>query len=82
MRLKNKIAVITGGASGIGGAGTRMFSAEGATVVVLDINDNAGNLLAAELSNVIYIKTDISDEHSVKSAFKEIADKYAFSRQP
>ena len=76
MRLKNKIAVITGGASGIGGAGTRMFSAEGATVVVLDINDNAGNLLAAELSNVIYIKTDISDEHSVKSAFKEIADKY------
>ena len=76
MRLKNKIAVITGGASGIGGAGTRMFSAEGATVVVLDINDTAGNLLAAELSNVIYIRTDISDEHSVKSAFKEIAEKY------
>ena len=42
MRLENKVAVITGGASGIGEAGTRCFAAEGASVVMLDVNENAG----------------------------------------
>lgn len=76
MKLKNKIAVITGGASGIGGAGTRLFAAEGAAVIVLDINDKAGQALESELSDVMYIHTDISSEASVKNAFARIAEKY------
>ena len=76
MRLDNKIAVITGGASGIGGAGTRRFAAEGATVVILDINDPAGKTLESELDNVVYIHTDISQEASVKDAFDQIANTY------
>ncbi len=76
MKLKNKIAVITGGASGIGEAGTRRFTSEGAYVVILDVNEEAGKALEAELSNVWFIKTDISDEVSVKAAFKKIADKF------
>ena len=76
MKLENKIAVITGGASGIGAAGTRRFSAEGATVIILDVNEKAGNALTEDLANVFFIKTDISDEYSVKSAFEKIAEKY------
>ncbi|MBE6964622.1 MAG: SDR family oxidoreductase [Ruminococcaceae bacterium] len=76
MKLKNKIAVITGGASGIGEAGTRRFTSEGAYVVILDVNEEAGKALEAELSNVWFIKTDISDEVSVKAAFEKIADKF------
>ena len=76
MRLENKIAVITGGASGIGGAGARRFAAEGARVIVLDINDQAGKALEAEFANVTYMHTDISVEASVKDAFGKIADIY------
>ena len=57
--LTGKVAVITGGASGIGEFGTRRFAAEGATVIMLDINETAGNNLANELDNVFFIKTDI-----------------------
>lgn len=76
MKLKDKIAVITGGASGIGEAGTRRFSAEGAQVVILDVNEAAGKALEVELPGVWFIKTDISDEASVKSAFGKITEKY------
>lgn len=80
MMLKNKIAVITGGASGIGEAGTRRFADEGAVVIMLDVNENAGIALEKELcekgQKAWFIKTDISDENSVKSAFDQIAEKY------
>ena len=75
MKLKNKIAVITGGAAGIGEAGTRKFSEEGAYVFILDVNETAGKALEHELSDVCFIKADISDEASVKSAFDKIAKK-------
>lgn len=76
MRLREKIAVITGGASGIGAAGTIAFATEGATVIILDVNEKAGMLLASKLNNVMYINTDISEEDSVRSAFKVIEEKY------
>lgn len=80
MRLENKIAVITGGASGIGEAGTRIFAKEGAEVIILDVNEEAGNALSDELSakghKVWFIKTDISREEDVKSAFGKIGEKY------
>ena len=76
MRLREKIAVITGGASGIGAAGTIAFATEGATVIILDVNEKAGMLLASKLNNVMYINADISEEDSVKSAFKVIEEKY------
>lgn len=74
MKLKDKIAVITGGAAGIGEAGTRRFAAEGARVFVLDVNEVAGAALESELESVRFIKTDISDESSVKAAFEEIEE--------
>ncbi len=76
MKLKNKIAVITGGAAGIGEAGTRRFSEEGAYVFILDVNEAAGKKLEDELPDVCFIKTDISDESSVKAAFEKISEKF------
>lgn len=80
MRLRNKVAVITGGASGIGGAGTEVFAKEGADVIILDVNQTAGHLLEQTLiakgKKVWFLKTDISDEASVKDAFEKIKERY------
>lgn len=60
-RLTGKVAIITGAASGIGKAGARLFVAEGAKVVMTDIQD--GTTAAAELGNAaIFRKHDVTDE--------------------
>lgn len=63
-RLENKVAVITGGARGIGEATVRRFLAEGASVVFGDINDELGPALATELTDagqqVVFVKGDVS----------------------
>ncbi len=48
-RLKGKVAIVTGGASGIGAATLRRLAAEGASVVCADINDEAGAAVVAKL---------------------------------
>ena len=63
MRLSGKTAIVTGGAGGIGRGITRAFVAEGARVLVVDINDEAGEALAAELGDAVrYLNSDISVE--------------------
>jgi 3alpha(or 20beta)-hydroxysteroid dehydrogenase len=60
-RLEGKVAIITGAASGIGKAGARLFVAEGAKVVMTDVQDGAA--IAAELGNsAIFRKHDVTDE--------------------
>lgn len=64
MRLKNKVALITGGASGIGKASAILFAKEGAKIIIADVNDDEGHKLKKEiLSNggeVIYVHADVS----------------------
>ena len=48
MKLKDKVAIITGGASGIGEAGTRIFALLGATVCIFDVNETLGERLSDE----------------------------------
>jgi NAD(P)-dependent dehydrogenase (short-subunit alcohol dehydrogenase family) len=62
-RLKGKVALITGGASGIGEATARLFVEEGASVMVADIQDDRGKRLADELgARAGYVHTDVSQE--------------------
>lgn len=61
--LTGRVAIVTGGARGIGGAVTRLFAARGAHVVIADMMDEAGHELAAELGgNVSFEHLDVSDE--------------------
>lgn len=61
-RLEGKIAIVTGAAQGMGEAHARRFVAEGARIVITDINEAAGNALAAELgANAMFAPLDVSD---------------------
>jgi 3alpha(or 20beta)-hydroxysteroid dehydrogenase len=52
-RLSNRVAIVSGGASGIGAATCQRLVAEGARVVIADINETAGNKLAGELGDTV-----------------------------
>ncbi|AIY18834.1 SDR family oxidoreductase [Pimelobacter simplex] len=66
-RLAGKVAVVTGGASGIGAGTVRAFHAEGARVVVADVQAEAGAALVAELGErTLFHRTDVRDEASVR----------------
>jgi 3-oxoacyl-[acyl-carrier protein] reductase len=70
MRLKDKVAIITGAASGIGRASALMFAKEGASVVVSDIEDAAGQETADQIissgGKAIYVHADVSKETQVQ----------------
>ena len=70
MNLTNKIAIVTGGASGLGEATTRNLVANGAKVLVMDLNMDRGKALVAELGKdkIIFDKTDVTSESQVKEA--------------
>lgn len=71
MRLKNRVAIVTGGANGIGRATVETFVREGARVVIADIDEKAGNQLAETLNSaansVRFIKTNMADRTSVEA---------------
>jgi NAD(P)-dependent dehydrogenase (short-subunit alcohol dehydrogenase family) len=68
-RLDGKVAVITGGASGIGAAAVRLFIQEGARVIIADMQEDKGLQLAEELDdNAVFIRTDVSQAEAVKAA--------------
>jgi len=67
-RLDNKIAVITGGASGIGKGSVKLFVEEGARVVFGDIQDDLGIALSDELGpNALYLHTNVRKESDIKA---------------
>lgn len=68
-RLDGKVAVITGGASGIGRASVQLFVEEGARVVIADIMEDRGRALADEVGkNAVFLRADVSREDDVKAA--------------
>ena len=75
-RLLNKTAIITGGASGLGKAAVHKFAAEGAAVSIWDVNDEAGNQLAEELTgkrfSAEYLNVNVADYDLVAEKVNEV----------
>ena len=77
MRLKDKIALITGGAAGIGYATTRRFIEEGARVVICDVNQKAGEDAVRDLgTKADFYRVDVTDRASVNSWVESVLEKY------
>ncbi|HEY0162757.1 MAG TPA: SDR family oxidoreductase [Edaphobacter sp.] len=70
--LENKIALVTGGASGIGAATSRELTRAGAKVIIADVNFAAAESLAAELAGARAVKMDVTDSASIALAFSSI----------
>ena len=77
MRLKDKIALITGSARGIGQATAELFHKEGAIVIISDIRDKEGEELAYKLGErVEYIQLDVRNENSWSRATEYLKNKF------
>ena len=78
-RLEGKVAVITGGASGMGFATVRRFLAEGARVVVADLNDEVGTAAVRDLEagdDVRFVRCDVAEEADVAGAIATAVDAF------
>ena len=78
MRLKDKVAVITGAARGIGAAFAKGFAREGAKLVIGDIRDGSPTVAAIEKAGgeAIYVKTDVREQEQCNALAKAAADRF------
>lgn len=77
MQVKDCIAVVTGGASGLGEATVRNLASGGARVTIFDIEVDRGEALAKELGdNVVFANTDITSEESTQAGIKKAVDAF------
>lgn len=77
MRMQGKVALITGGAAGIGKATAQRFAEEGATVVICDLNAAVGEQTAAELGpNARFYPVDVTDRQAVQAWVNDVQARY------
>jgi NAD(P)-dependent dehydrogenase (short-subunit alcohol dehydrogenase family) len=80
MRLEGKVALITGGASGMGMVASKLFAAEGARVVLTDVMDDAGEKVAAEIAEgggqAHYVHADVSSEADAEAMVRAAVDRF------
>ena len=74
-RIEGKVAVVTGGSSGIGLATVRRFAAEGAKVVIGDVDDANGSQIAAEIDGA-FVHCDVTNPEQVEALFRTAKEKY------
>lgn len=79
MDLQGIGALVTGGASGLGGATAKMLADAGAKVAILDLNEEAGKAHAAAIGG-IFIKTNVADEASVVAAIEQAEAAHGVAR--
>jgi NAD(P)-dependent dehydrogenase (short-subunit alcohol dehydrogenase family) len=79
-RLDGKVALITGGASGMGMVASRLFAAEGARVVLTDVGDDAGLAVANEIADAggeaAYVHADVSREEDARSMVDAAVERF------
>ncbi|MCB0972211.1 MAG: SDR family oxidoreductase [Acidimicrobiales bacterium] len=71
-RFDDKVAIVTGAAGGIGEAYARGLAAEGARVVIADVNDEAGEKTAADIDGATYVRCDVSDPASAEAMAAQV----------
>ncbi|MDA1324965.1 MAG: SDR family oxidoreductase [Proteobacteria bacterium] len=76
MRLKDKVAIVTGAGRNIGEETAKLFASEGAKIVVVDMDEARGHTVTEELNaskaeTAVFVKADVSDENSVKNLIAE-----------
>lgn len=80
MKLKNKVALITGGANGIGKVTASLFLKEGAKVVITDVNEEAGVKAATELSeiseDILFFQANVSESEQVKKMIESTLQRF------
>src|SRR5215831_3239709 len=77
MKLKGKVAIITGAGQGIGEAYARRFAAEAATVVVADVNEEKGRAVATSLGSPhVFERVDVSSEEDTKRLAKAVFERF------
>jgi len=77
MRLKDKVAIITGVGAGIGRAAAELFAREGAKVVIAEIDETAGQAVADAIGPAaVFVKTDVSDEDSMAAMVRTAIDRF------
>ena len=78
MQVEGKVAVVTGGSSGLGQATCELLIAQGAKVAILDLNAEKGAQVASELgSNASFHQVNVASEDNVVSAIEEVRAKYS-----
>jgi len=75
MRLKDKVTIITGAGQGIGEAYARRFAAEGAKVIVADVNAEKGAAVAKDIG-AVFEKVDVSSEQDTQRLARAVADRF------
>lgn len=79
-KLQDKVAVITGGVSGIGAATAKLFAEEGAKLVLVDMNEEKGANIEAELKSqgmeAVFVKADVTSEEEVNHIFATALDTF------
>ena len=77
MKIQGKVCVVTGGASGLGAATAQYLVAQGAKVILVDMNQELGQKLQQQLGeNAEFVAVDVTDENQVQQLFNHIEQKY------